>query len=180
MHVICCIVPAYCKAYTNLSDAWRKVRYGNGDQSAHCDNSGVFDGTKWFRFVEPAGTKLPPRPAQQFWKRTDTTNNLICGTESAAWIDGVHPSFSDGIVSRRICFAWRGTEVFGNRRWKWMYGGECNWNTKIKVAKCPGAGEDFYVYQLKTVYDTNGFTNGKWVSPGNPVFRVCDRAYCGI
>ena len=58
-----------------------------------------------------------------------------CRTHAGGWLNGAHPSSSQGEVSRQVCFAWSGQTC---------------WLTKdIKVLNCGS----FYIYYL---YPTSG------------------------
>ena len=86
------LVPKECFGYRLLSDAWRMTSHGKGN---NCDKN-LTD--VWYRFVPPAGVKMP----------TSCVQKHHCGTYSPVWMNGTHPTHSDGIVSRRVCGSfWR-------------------------------------------------------------------------
>ena len=90
------------------------------------------NGENWFRFVEPAGTKLPDTspPKKAF------NGEQICGTYSVAWIDGSHPNVTDTVTERRACFSW--------------FKKPCLGPLSMHIGKCSGNhGKAFYIYQLK-------------------------------
>ena len=87
----------------------------------------------WFRFVEPAGTKLPDTSPP---KRVFDDGKQICGTYNVAWIDGPHPNVTDTVMEKKICFTW--------------FKKKCLGQLLIDVGKCSGKhGDSYYVYQLK-------------------------------
>ena len=49
------------------------------------DASPDWKGTNWYRFVPPAGTKLPDRPP--------ATSMGGCDTTYQGWIQGINPQF---------------------------------------------------------------------------------------
>jgi len=53
-----------------------------------------------------------------------------CGTHSPGWLNGAHPSRSDGVVSRTVCYNWDNDC--------------CKWKNDIQVRNCGG----YYVYEL--------------------------------
>ena len=116
----------YCPfVYQNLTDSWRKI--GGGSGSTNCDrNRDKFDGNSWFRFIEPAGRKIP----------ITAPSKSSCGTHAVSWIEGDDPTSIGQSVNRKICFRWDS---------------QCQWSiTNIKVAACMGYNNQmFYLYQLK-------------------------------
>ena len=118
-----------------MTEAWRKLHETGSHNSGKCDKRDTpqIDGNTWFRFVEPAGTKLPIGPNARSKKR-----ETPCGTHFTAYLKGSHPTISDGVVSRLRCY------VFG----KWIdY--LC---TNIDVAACPNYQQEiFYIYKLKQI-----------------------------
>ena len=83
-----------------------------------CDDT--LDFNRWYRITGAAGTQLPEK--QVPFRR--------CGARYPGWMEGVHPTVEDGVVSRNVCF------VLGSSK--------CRWRLKIKVKNC---GE-FFVYKL--------------------------------
>ena len=123
----------YCSKYINITDEWRKVHNGEGNITPHSDRQNTqMNGINWFRFVNPAGSKLPDTsPPKKAFK-----GEQICGTYSVAWIDGSHPNTTDTIIDRRICFSWFRKACMGPLP---VHIGKCNENN----------GNYFYIYQLK-------------------------------
>lgn len=124
----------YCLNYKNITESWRRIGYIRSFQR-NCDEDNLsMDGVNWHRFVEPAGTQLPTEPLQDSLNSTS-----VCGTHGTAWMDGGYPTLADGIVTRKICFAYRGKQCFGSTLT--YYAG---------VAACYDEHHNFfYVYQLK-------------------------------
>ncbi|XP_048583935.1 uromodulin [Nematostella vectensis] len=111
-----------CNAYTPLRNLDRSVNshYNsnpNGD-SYYCDN-GL--SRQWYRITGEAGYAIP----------TSCPRVDYCGTNYPGWLQGSHPSVSDGIVSRTVCFTAGPSSC-------------CNWNENIRILNCG----DFYVYEL--------------------------------
>ena len=88
------------------------------------------DGNTWFRFLEPAGTKLSNTPLD------DWPLNRTCGTCTYGRLDGSDPTIVGQIVDRKVCFD--------------KYA-DCWESVNIKVSLCKdNNNEEFLVYQLKT------------------------------
>lgn len=105
-----------CSNYLILNTADRLVNYSA--TADKCDDT--LDFNRWYRITGAAGTQLPEK--QVPFRR--------CGARYPGWMEGVHPTVEDGVVSRNVCF------VLGSTK--------CRWRLKIKVKNC---GE-FFVYKL--------------------------------
>ena len=112
-----------CAGYKILSDASRSAR--NTAWSVTNDNS-IYG---WYRFTGDAGDRLAEHEVK--W----TSGVYRCASYAHGWLNGNHPSTSDGKVYRDVCFTY-----IGNKCWRW---------TRIKVRNCGS----FYVYLL------NGFSH---------------------
>ncbi|XP_068103344.1 uromodulin-like [Hyperolius riggenbachi] len=108
-----CVDP--CFNYTVLNDPWRSPSSG---EYWHCD-SGL---RGWYRFKGAYDQQIPE----------NCVSGYSCGTEKPMWMNGSHPSLSDGIVNRTACASWNGDC--------------CYWSNTISVKMCPGG---FYVYKLE-------------------------------
>ena len=87
-----------------------------------CDNALI---TAWYRLTGDAGTYLPescPQPQGD-----------ICGTTYPGWLNGIHPTTAEGVVTREACFS-SDSQC-------------CYYHTSIKVKNCG----DYYVYELTPV-----------------------------
>lgn len=118
------------KPYTVLDDSWRKIMYDGSNQTKlKCDRD-VPAG--WYRFMEPAGTKLPLVPPKSHGWYLET-----CGTAASAWVqNGTYPMVGDDVADIGICFAF--TEV-------------CQWSIVAKTVACSGGdGASFYLYYLQS------------------------------
>ncbi|XP_078375556.1 uncharacterized protein LOC144658924 [Oculina patagonica] len=105
-----------CYNYLILNTADRLVNYSTTANT--CDDT--LDFNRWYRITGAAGTQIPEQKVP--YRR--------CGARYPGWMDGVHPSVEDGVVTRDVCF------VLGYS--------PCRWRLKIKVQNC---GE-FFVYKL--------------------------------
>ena len=105
-----------CYNYLVLNTADRSMNYSA--TADKCDDT--LDFNRWYRIAGAAGTQIPENEVP--YRR--------CGARYPGWMDGVHPSVKDGVVTRHICF------VLGKDR--------CRWLSKIKVQNCGG----FFVYKL--------------------------------
>lgn len=93
---------------TQLTESWRKVKYTPGGASScnrRCDGSLQ---AGWYRFLEPAGTKLPIAPPASYGNRCD-----VCQTSISAWVEeGRHPDVEEGVINVKFCFAWDGRPCY--------------------------------------------------------------------
>ena len=127
-----CVPPSLVDPQCNLPyrslDGTRNVEDDIEDFSGpdFCDDVGRSNqsedwrGDGWYRFIEGAGHQMPETPPPRF----------TCGTHAPGWLNGVHPSVEDGVVSREVCYNWN----FG----------PCTWKNNIDVVNC----KTFYLYKL--------------------------------
>jgi len=118
-----CTEAKECRDFQNLTDADRKpsvdVKNPKNDSSL---------GPGWFRFQGEAGTRMasvcPPEET--------------CNTSAPGWLNGLHPTVDDGIVTRNVCF----------------HHNEdcCLWSTQIEVRNC----SSYFVYYLHSTPYTGG------------------------
>ncbi|XP_078382687.1 uncharacterized protein LOC144665329 isoform X1 [Oculina patagonica] len=113
--VYCVLDLEECISYQALTDGGRKNTAGG---AIECDSS---LGPGWFRFLGDAGTKMP----------TSCVPAYRCGTHAPGWLNGAHPTVTEGKVTRQVCFNW------GNNC--------CTWTINIQVRNCG----DFFVYYFK-------------------------------
>jgi len=86
-----------------------------------CDEKGFTKG--WYRFAGYAGSGIANK----------CTAADHCGTKATGWMEGSHPTEDEGIVTRKVCYSYRG---------------KCCYKTNnLRVRNCG----DFYVYQLDKV-----------------------------
>ncbi|XP_044173286.1 uncharacterized protein LOC114975057 isoform X6 [Acropora millepora] len=105
-----------CSNYKLLNESSRAVTY-NHSVFHDCDESKLLG---WYRFGGEAGTQM-----------ADTCVTMRhCGASYPGWLNGGHPSVSDGAVLRKVCFT--------------GYQGCCYFSAFISVRNCNG----FYVYKL--------------------------------
>ena len=71
------------------------------DESHSRQKSPSWKGSKWYRFMAPAGTRIPEKPPS-FSNRLDGP----CGTQFPGWVNGNHPKQPGQLVKRRVCFAY--------------------------------------------------------------------------
>ena len=106
-----------CTNYTVLSEANRAQ--GNA-QPPH--NRGDWDlGNGWYRFQGAAGDRMLDKCVPPY----------RCGTKIPGWLNGSHPTATEGDVARTVCFS-----GFSNCCWQ---------SAVIKVKNC----SSYYVYQLQ-------------------------------
>ncbi|CAB4045478.1 Hypothetical predicted protein, partial [Paramuricea clavata] len=118
-----------CSSYTLLNNQDRNIKYRSGSSSLLCDSS---ISTGWYRFGGDAGTQL----STTCIPRKQDFNNLKCRTHVVSWLNGTHPSVSDGKVTRRVCFSWDGRCCYATS--------VANLKTYIEVINCGY----FYIYKL--------------------------------
>ena len=84
----------------------------------------------WYRFMEPAGTRLPlvPPPSHGWYLET-------CGTAASAWVqNGTYPMLGEDVMDIGICFAF--SEV-------------CQYSVQARTVACmEESGALFYLYYL--------------------------------
>ena len=113
-----------------MSEASRSASYyelgvGNCDKENHRFISPSWKGPGWYKFVDPAGTKIATSPPK--WKH--------CGTSATGWMDDSHPTEVGQTKTVRFCFNFFDSVT-------------CKWNSTGEVTKC---GEGEFVYKLPTV-----------------------------
>ena len=108
-----------------MNDRTRNIHYGNGYKCDSRGHSTKINGksTQWYRFQAPAGNKMPDNPPNH-------SRGARCGTEATGYLSGGHPTKYGQIVSRKVCFSYRGYKR--------------DYSVTVKVTHC-GA---FFVYQL--------------------------------
>ena len=77
-------------------------------------------GEGWYRFQEPAGTRMPETPP----------GHQNCGTVATGWLDGTHPTSLGDSIESKFCFNYDKTN--------------CKEFTRGKVTNCG----NFFVYFL--------------------------------
>ncbi|PVD19125.1 hypothetical protein C0Q70_21688 [Pomacea canaliculata] len=110
--------------YQSLTDVHRSVSYvTTSPEPPLCDIDLV---AGWYRFVVDAESKMPET----------CVDTLKCGTTVPIWLNGTHPSVSDGIQTRRAC---ANLQTGGTSNSPC-----CGQAVNIGVKNCGG----FYVYYL--------------------------------
>ncbi|XP_071976590.1 uromodulin-like [Engystomops pustulosus] len=115
-----CLDP--CSSYIALNESWRSsLNYVPSSYAIYsdykCDN--YLNG--WYRFIGSGGVRMPESCISSFY----------CGTHAPMWLNGVHPTTSDGIVNRTACATWSGSC--------------CLWSSNIQIKACPGG---YHVYKI--------------------------------
>ena len=112
-----------CQSYHVLNNADRNV--GNTVlNNVKCDGYLPSTPPGWYRFTGAAGERMP----------TECVPVGRCGTIVTGWLNGLHPTVQEGIVTRQVCFHWKR--------------GCCIWRNNIRIKNC-GA---YFVYRLaKTI-----------------------------
>ena len=111
---------AECYNYAVLNQFNRAITYRGARRFCDRRLSG------WYRFVGKAGSKMSH----------SCVTGRRCGTNGPGWLVGRHPSVSEGVARRRVCFA--------DSRGGWYYRSCCRWSTYISVRNCG----TFFVYKL--------------------------------
>ena len=82
-----------CSNYTVLSEADRAQGHIVIDASNYrCDRDDLVPG--WYRFQGAAGDRMADKYVPE--------NH--CGTRYPVWLNGTHPTVSEGVVTRRVCY----------------------------------------------------------------------------
>ena len=102
-----------CSNYQLLEEADRSLTAPGGFK----DDSQLQFG--WYRFHGAAGTMMS----------TTCTPTNQCGTHATGWLQGQHPTQSEGAITVKVCFHWTNC---------------CQFPVSIQVRNCGS----FYVYQL--------------------------------
>ncbi|XP_077774648.1 uromodulin isoform X1 [Podarcis muralis] len=104
-----------CSSHTVLDQPWRSTSYGAG---SNCDS----DKKGWYRFVGSGGERMPEScvPINR------------CNTAAPMWLNGLHPTRNDEIVTRTACADWSGNC--------------CHWSIPVQIKACVGG---YYVYQFQ-------------------------------
>jgi len=123
--------PQCYREYAILAESWRRVNYSPGGQDfcdERCDQTLL---TGWYRFVEPAGVRLPTEPPKEFGNHCD-----VCQTAAAAWVEeSEDPIVGDPEKDINICFAWKDEK--------------CKWSIRGKSVAClDDIGSTVYLYYL--------------------------------
>ena len=113
------LVANSCPSYQWLTESDRRVSFYDG--TAICD-SGLATG--WYRFGSPAGTQMATSCPDGYGTK------YRCKTHAGGWLNGAHPTTSEGEVTRTVCFAWSSSC--------------CYWSMNIKVLNCGS----YYIYYL--------------------------------
>ena len=116
-----------CLNYTVLNEADRAQ--GNALQNnLRCHDNLV---TGWYRFQGAAGDRMPDKCVLQY----------RCGAYAPGWLDGIHPTVTEGVVTRKVCY---------------HYNGDCcRWRNIIKVKNC----SSYYVYEIQGL--VNAYSCGR-------------------
>ena len=103
--------------YKSLTDPSRRFDFidpavQSDNDKAFCDKETVvltgrpvsndWVGASWYRIEGGAGTQLNEQGYD--WGGVGNANNGRCGTHYGSHMIGGHPTFSEGIVNRSICF----------------------------------------------------------------------------
>ena len=105
-----------CTNYTVLSEADRAQ--GNAQPPHNRNDRGLVTG--WYRFQGAAGDRMPDKCVLKY----------RCGTAIPGWLNGSHPTVTEGVVTRTVCYSfWRDC---------------CVKSHIIKVKNC----SSYYVYEL--------------------------------
>ncbi|KAM4632532.1 uromodulin-like [Discoglossus pictus] len=113
-----------CFNHTVLDQQWRSTANTHDWNSYYYDYSWVhcdINLNGWYRFKGAKDQQIPEYCVPV----------LSCGAHSPMWINGVHPTKEEGIVTRTACANWAGSCCF--------------WSSTISVKACPGG---YYVYKL--------------------------------
>ena len=110
--------PIECFQYRTINDASRAASYNNPQYK--CDRRDDNISTGWYRMMGKTGNHVP--------EYCVPINH--CGTHAPGWLNGTHPSVHEGIVTRQVCYHWKGKC--------------CYWKNNIKIRNCG----NYYVYHL--------------------------------
>ena len=123
-----------CNNYTVLSEADRAQGHIVIDNNYRCDRDDLVPG--WYRFQGAAGDRMADKCVLEHH----------CGTQYPGWLNGTHPTVSEGVVSRLVCYP--------HNYYYWQRNQSsncCFFSNNIRVRNC-GA---FVVYELQKPPDCN-------------------------
>ena len=94
-----------CWDYKILNESTRNINYKRG--VLKCDlyigyadvKLGTWKGSGWYRFMGPAGTRMPESPPV-----FSSNSEHACGTRNTGWLNGQHPTTLGVLVSREVHF----------------------------------------------------------------------------
>ena len=110
----------------NFAECGSYQTFDSDDRDVSSSNENLCDSgldPKWYRFEDEDGSYLPescPEPQSD-----------VCGTGHPGWLNGIHPTVSEGVVTRTVCFS--------------HTSGCCQYTTTIQIKNCG----NFYVYYLE-------------------------------
>ena len=111
-----------CYDHQNISEPRRSTKsVWQSGQIALCDMNIRYG---WYRFTSFVGAKMPETVVQP----------LHCGTHEPIWLNGKHPTVTEGNVALTVCISSSGDSCFDS--------------FKINVKNCGG----YFVYHLKPLY----------------------------
>ena len=108
-----------CTNYTVLSEVDRAQ--GNAQPPYNRSDSDLVTG--WYRFQGAAGDRMPDKCVLKY----------RCGTEDPGWLNGSHPTVTEGVVTRTVCYSYCSDRCFARNI--------------IKVKNC----SSYYVYELQRI-----------------------------
>ena len=111
-----------CTNYTVLSEADRAQ--GNAQPPHNRSDEDLVTG--WYRFQGAAGDRMPDK----------CVLNYRCGTLVPGWLNGIHPTVTEGVVTRTVCYT--------------LNSDCCSFINVIKVKNC----SSYYVYELQRTLDS--------------------------
>ena len=133
-----------CNNYTVLSKEDRGQGHIVINSNYRCDRDDLVPG--WYRFQGAAGDRMADKCVPAYH----------CGTEYPGWLNGTHPTVSEGVVTRRVCYPHNRYYMY----WYWP-SSCCHWSNNIRVRNCG----DFFVYELQ--------------KPSHCDFRYCGNGSAG-
>ena len=106
-----------CRNYTVLDEADRAQ--GNAQPPHNRGDNSLLTG--WYRFQGAAGDRMPDKSVLMY----------RCGTVGPGWLNGIHPTVAEGVVTRTVCYT--------------LNSACCLLSNIIKVKNC----SSYHVYELQ-------------------------------
>ena len=129
--------PQTSSDYTTLDQSWRSVTMSGSYQNDYSYEEGQhpmggvssLSAASWYRFVAPAGTRMP----------TEAPGYQRCNGFRTGWLSTAHPAAGDAPSAGTVCWQTSSSAA-----------AECSYTTSVEVCACSydGGATTTYTYKL--------------------------------